>query len=588
LDIGLGNIGENTTSSLGNNAISHLSNKGYPEYLSKAFMALCKYMASDKLLQEIHSVIKDNENKDILKNTIEQLLRIELPKLLSPEASTPSQLNQLCLAILKPTCGTFYDGTSGISNTIVDACLYAQNNNGKLQIRTQEINALYHALSIVRAFINDIDGYLMHCGDTLTSPETKSTDYMLQKFDYSIMFPPLGLSWKNIAEQVYSNQYGRFPFGFPPTSSADWLFIQHQYASLNKGGRGIIAVTSGALFNEATSKIRKAFISAGIIEGIVTLPSGMLSHTNIPISLMIISNIKKADAEMIMVHAENLFTETPSVRLKDVCSLDSYKIEHICNILQNKQQISSISRVVDIETLEDNDWILLPKRYVYDSVVETEYGKLTIKQSYDKNWTQLGNIGSFYRGINVAPSTIADENGQYGIINLIDIQNGELNLDKLSRYNLTTKVNPQKYQVIPGDILVSCKGLAVKICVVPHHFEPTLLSINFIGIHVNQSKFDPYFVKYYLESPVGQVFLRNKQVGTSIITLTTRDLEKILLPNLPLDEQRQHVQRLTDTEYMVRLEMERLYTQSRQAKWNFYQEIGLGEIMESGEEKDNG
>jgi len=134
--------------------------------------------------------------------------------------------------------------------------------------------------------------------------------------------------------------------------------------------------------------------------------------------------------------------------------------------------------------------------------------------------------------------------------------------------------------------LISCKGSAIKLCVVPPHVAPVLLSSNFIGVRIDQTRFNPLFIKYFLESPAGQVFLQSKQVGTSITTLTARDLFEIPIPTFSLDEQTKYAQELGDTERRIHEEVERLYTQSKQAKWDFYQKIGLGKIMKKGERHD--
>jgi hypothetical protein len=43
------------------------------------------------------------------------------------------------------------------------------------------------------------------------------------------------------------------------------------------------------------------------------------------------------------------------------------------------------------------------------------------------------------------------------------------------------------------------------------------------------------------------------------------------------------VKELTDIEDRIRIEKENLYTLSKNAKWNFYESIGLGKIMKKEE-----
>jgi type I restriction enzyme M protein len=302
---------------------------------------------------------------------------------------------------------------------------------------------------------------------------------------------------------------------------------------------------------------------------------------------MVISGTKRASAQILMIQAEGMLIDAQSVNLKGALKLEDSKIERIAGIYRDMEESTSISTLVDIDMLAYNDWVLLPSRYVRNEVVESEYGSLIVKAPIGSNWIPLGSAGSFFRGMNVAPAAVVDDGGEYRIINLVDVQKGEIQLDSLTRYKIEQNVNVRRYSVLPGDVLVSCKGSAIKTCVVPPHSEPILLSINFIGIRVDSGKFDPYYIKYYLESPAAQAYMRSKQVGTSIITLSTRDLEEIPIPVIPLEAQHHFVQELANIEDEIQQETQRLYTWSKQARWSFYQNIGLGEIMWKGDVEDD-
>lgn len=69
----------------------------------------------------------------------------------------------------------------------------------------------------------------------------------LRAFDLVVANP----MWNQDAKKagfysVYENDpYDRFHFGVPPSSSADWGWIQHMYASLKEGGRMALVIDSG-------------------------------------------------------------------------------------------------------------------------------------------------------------------------------------------------------------------------------------------------------------------------------------------------------------------------------------------------------
>ena len=554
------------------------SNKN--EELRKAFKLLCKYIVNDELLNlfYLELIVKDKKNIQEYQEIIEILAAVEFIDL-EPEAGTPVFFNNLCIALLQPSEGTFYDGTAGIGSTAIKAYLYAQENDRELTCDIQEINSLYCAISVIRKYALKITRFNIYCGDTLTSPYVQGDAGTLNKYDYSIMFPPLGLSWKKNEWNIKMDPFNRFQMGFPSTASADWLFVQHQIASLTDTGKGIIALPTGALFNAIGSHVRREIIQLGFIECIITLPAGMLSYTATPISLVIINKNKKENSSVQMILTDELFEAVPFNRRNSIMESDKNIIEKIVQIYYQKENIAGVSQIISDESLAENDWILLPSRYVHTKRLETEHGVVVIEPQEPEDWLKLEDVGDFYRGITVSSSAKAEDYGEFEIINYADIRDNEIRMEGLGHYRLKESAKVQKYLVKAEDIVISCKGSAIKIAIVPEHTGNILLSNNFIGLRINPQKFDAQFIKYYLASPVGQLLIQKKQVGTTITTLNIRDLEQIDLPQLSLAEQQIYTEKLIRIEKDIQQQIDYLHTQASQAKWDFYQEIGLGKIM---------
>ncbi|MCL1883748.1 MAG: N-6 DNA methylase [Defluviitaleaceae bacterium] len=568
-----------TAGLLSDTAKHHIRKNGLPKQLTTAFDYLCAYILDDELIRGFYRMVESEGKYSDLPETMEFIIQNELSDPLYFGIETPQQIIALCINLAQPINGLLYDGTSGLGSVIIAAHRCAKKNCGNLSIYTQEVNPLLHALSVMRAYVHGLSVDSMYCADTLINPMVGQNNLEPQKFDVSVMLPPAGMSWKDFAWEIRNNLYHNFPFGLPPTSSADWLFAQHQYNVLTEGGVGVIVFPAGALFNAATGHIRKSVINAGIIECIIALPSGMLRITNVPICIMVIRKTRDAYSQVFMVQAEALFPNSQHSRKKGAAMLDEDISRRICELFKSRRETEGVSRFVSAEELAANDWVLLPSRYVLSETVETEYGKLAINYPNKSNWIPLRETGEFYRGLNIAPSATPCPDGEYSVVNISDVQNGQVMPEQLTRYNFATRVNVNKYAIRPSDLLVSCKGPIVKTCVVPSHDATALLSIGFIGIRVNKEKFNPLFIKYYLESPAGQAFLKNKQVGTSIITLAMRDLEEILLPNLTLEEQNKYVSELFEAEREIQVNIEKLNAALKESKWSFYQKIGLGEVM---------
>ena len=136
-----------------------------------------------------------------------------------------------------PKNGAFYDGTSGLGSTCMEAGRYAAGHGGGLNIFAQEKLDVLCAVSTVRAYLNGLEDFTVRGGDVLTAP-AYTVGNTVASFDYSVMFPPLGLPWGEAERELAWDKYRRFSGGPVPRSNAEWLFVQHQLASLRGEGAG--------------------------------------------------------------------------------------------------------------------------------------------------------------------------------------------------------------------------------------------------------------------------------------------------------------------------------------------------------------
>ena len=60
---------------------------------------------------------------------------------------------------------------------------------------------------------------------------------------------------------------------------------------------------------------------------------------------------------------------------------------------------------------------------------------------------------------------------------------------------------------------------------------------NLYVIRVDQNIIDPYYLKAYLESATGTLFLKRAATGMTIPSISVSNLKKILVPVPPIEEQ---------------------------------------------------
>ena len=156
------------------------------------------------------------------------------------EFFTPTSVTTLMAHILDPEPGDeIYDPACGSGGLLIKSHLrFRQKYNDDLHIAPlqffgQEINPATYSMTRMNTFIHDM-GVEIVLGDTMNRPGFQNPDSTLQQF-HKVTANPM---WnQDFPVSTYEHDlYGRFDFGYPPGSSADWGWVQHMYASLKDGG----------------------------------------------------------------------------------------------------------------------------------------------------------------------------------------------------------------------------------------------------------------------------------------------------------------------------------------------------------------
>ena len=558
-----------------------------PKHLRDAVLALEQSAISPEEAARLIGVLFSRQPELPAVRAISECLILHYyPRVLSEPVDTPASVNRLCMAILDPRYGTFYDGTSGLGSTCLEAARYAELHHGSLEICAQEKMPVLCHVSAIRAYISGVELFTVRSGDVLLNPQYTDTDGdQLMQFDYSVMFPPLGASWEGSEAQFLWDPYERFQrLHVLPGANVEWLFILHQAASLREwSGRGIIAASTGALFNSAGEAVRGQILEENWIDCIITLPPGLFSYTSIPLSLVVIDRRRprrEPGAGILMVQAESLLRQrnaSPVVR-----SMDEQEIRQLAQIAAERKE-TAFSRLVSVDEILRNEGILLPSRYLSPPSVMTEFGPIQVDLDRTRDWPRLGRAASrIFRGVSGTKVTPEGAGKRYRLINYADVQENQLQTGQLKEGYLSGKAEP--YLVQPGDVLISCKGGQLKTCIVPEGVEDTLLSMNFIGVRLPQNLYLPQFLLEYLLSPVGRAYLRSRQVATTIITLKNSDIAEMPIPFLMPEQQQSCLSQYSAARQEIAEQLQQLYHSLRQEKWKLYQEMGLDCVLNRKEE----
>ena len=538
--------------------ISYLSNlKLSNEQLSKIIVILKRYSFDKELFRKAFEFI------------LEQVE--ELSGKFGGEEITPKFFNKLAVEIVEPKNGEFYDGVFGFGGDAIEAYKFAAKYGNELKIYGQELDLKTYSIACIRMFINGINSADIRIGDVLTNPIFKEDENILKKYDSIIMAPPLGLGWKDKESQIINDKYSRFIYGLPGVANADWLFILSALKSLKEEGKAVIITTLGSLFRAgAEENLRKKLIGFDYIETIIGFAGGLLTNTAIPCAMMVINMNKSQDMKnkIQFINADEIYENVR--RGKRILNDDN--INTILDIYRGKNNIDGVSEIVSLENIEGGN--LLPSRYVVKTEFNSsEYGKVKIHLDKLNASKKLGEIGTFYRGINVTSKNVQDSNGKYKIINLADIKEGELDVDLLPTYSIENNARVEAYKVEAGDIIISNKG-ATKICIIPEHEGDVLISQNFIGIRV-KSSYNPEYIKEFLESPIGEYLIDSRKTGTAVAMINVKDLKEIPIVEMSLEEQNKIIDEYIEKEKRLKKEMEELQHKLENLKFDLYDKMTI-------------
>ncbi|MGM0588081.1 MAG: N-6 DNA methylase [Bacteroidota bacterium] len=320
-----------------------------------------------------HRLGIDDVEPDIIGRAYEYLLRkfAEDSGQSAGEFYTPKEVAILMAHILDPEPGeTCYDPTVGSGGLLIKCKLRFDEKFGKdtgekpLQFFGQEIQPSTYALSKMNTFIHDMSNTTIKLGNTMRRPAFLDSDTRLKTFDIVTANP----MWnQDFDVSTYENDtYGRFGFGFPPSNTADWGWVQHMFTSLNDNGRLAVVLDTGAVSrgsgNVGKNKerdIRRKFVEEDLVEAVFLMPENMFYNTSAPGIILVINKEKKNSGEILLVNASHLFTKG-----KPKNFLEKDHIEQISNVYLEWQEAEELAKIISLDEVAKNDFNLSPSRYV--------------------------------------------------------------------------------------------------------------------------------------------------------------------------------------------------------------------------------
>ncbi|KGP76291.1 restriction endonuclease [Desulfosporosinus sp. Tol-M] len=150
---------------------------------------------------------------------------------------------------------------------------------------------------------------------------------------------------------------------------------------------------------------------------------------------------------------------------------------------------------------------------------------------------KLKEVAEVFRGKSILKKNTTP--GSISVLNISNIENGEINYADMDTIEEDER-KVKRYELLNGDVVLSCRGTAIKTAVFEAQNKTIIASANLIVIRPKE-KVSGEYIKIFLESPIGLAIIKSFQRGTTIMNINHADIMEMEIPLLPIEEQKEMV-----------------------------------------------
>ncbi|MFK7901173.1 MAG: N-6 DNA methylase [Cyclobacteriaceae bacterium] len=352
-------------------------------YFSRLGLDRTKLASLVDKINEINTL--EDEEQDIIGRVYEYFLRkfaIKEGKG-KGEFYTPKTIVNLMAELIEPYKGIIYDPACGSGGMFVQSIKFIESHQGskkEVSIYGQESSPTTYKLAKMNLAIRGISANLgeKHA-DTFSNDQHKDL-----KADFIMANPPFNQKdWRGENELIDDPRWKGYDV--PPKSNANYGWILNMVSKLSENGVAGFILANGALSGGSEEyKIRKKLIENNLIEAVVIIPRDTFYTTDISVTLWIINRNKKERTATINDQAKNYRNREKEVLFMDLrrwgseyekkfVQLTEEDIIKVAGHYHNWQQkdwettyknIPEFCQSVDFDTLKENDFSLVPSKYI--------------------------------------------------------------------------------------------------------------------------------------------------------------------------------------------------------------------------------
>ena len=292
---------------------------------------------------------------------------------------TPSCVVQLLVNLLEPFKGRVFDPCCGSGGMFVQSGKFVEAHRDVYRSNTSEFESLFdNVVSIYGQESNQTTWRLCKMNLAIRGIDSSNVKWNNEgsfikdlhadlKADYIIANPPF--NDKDWSGELLTSDY-RWKYGTPPTSNANYAWIQHFVSHLAPNGKAgfLLATKSLASFSDAETTIRTGLINDELPECIILLSGKLFYTTPAPVCLWILSkNSQARNKKTLFIDASRICTKLDRTH-NQLSPKDIKKISSVYHSWIHKdgsyKNVDGFCREVDKETIINNKYSLYPGHYI--------------------------------------------------------------------------------------------------------------------------------------------------------------------------------------------------------------------------------
>lgn len=295
------------------------------------------------------------------------------------------------------------------------------------------------------------------------------------------------------------------------------IYVVKNLLELERLEKAIYMIPTGKLFNHLDKDTLNNLVNNGFIEAIIQLPEKTMETTSISFCLLIVS---KNNDSVKFIDASEEYTKQNRTNI--------IESGHISKIVDEYKHPDTIGKVMSIEEIKENDYILVPQRIVIPEHLDLD------------NYYLLKDIANIQRGAGrisrkELETRFTQEQTKIKYLESSDI--GDF-LD-YSQINNLKNIEPEeeKYLAEANDIVLA-KVQNFKSMIIENKDDlQILLSGNLYRLVIDSSIVNPYYVAAYLETDHAKNQIMRLMSGTVTMMLPVKSLEEIKIPKVDKEEE---------------------------------------------------